>query len=159
MSLVWTTGTTYEFERKRQIFSDTPAIDNSGRIGNPKWVVQSTVGIDWSRFQLLWQMRYIGQTQFAEDRLDPEEPFRVNPEFNTSIPTADDATADRRLYNDVSVSTDFDRFTVTLGVRNITDTKPPLIDDSSGPNRNNAVSSSGFDFFGRTWFLRTSIHF
>ncbi len=159
VSIVWTTGTTYQFERKRQIFPDTPTIDNAGRIGNPKWVAQSTVGIDWSRFQFLWQARYLGRTMFAEDRQDPEEPFRVNPELNTSIATADDATAERKIYNDISVSSDFDRFTVTLGVRNLADVKPPLIDDSSGPNRNNAVSSAGFDFFGRTWFLRTSFRF
>ncbi len=159
VDIIWTTGTTRMLDQVRQVFPDSPKIDNVGRIGNPKWLVSSTVNVQWKRYQFLWQLRYIGQTEFPEDQLDPEEPFRVNPEFNTTVPTRDDAVADRRLYNDVSLTANFDRFALTFGVRNLTDTKPPLIEAFSGPNRNNAVTSSGFDLIGRTWFLRGTVRF
>jgi hypothetical protein len=32
-----------------------------------------------------------------------------------------------------------------------------LINVTEGPNRNNAVSSSGYDFFGRTYFVTVSV--
>ncbi len=159
LDLTWSGGATYQIDQKRQIFADSPIVDNAGRIGNPKWQIRSTLSLEWKRYQFLWQARYIGRTEFAEDLIDPEEPFRVNPEFNTTIPTHDDAVAERRLYNDASISANFDRLVLTFGVRNLTDTKPPLIEAFSGPNRNNAVTSSGFDLFGRTWFLQGRVRF
>lgn len=159
LDLVWTTGTTYVLSKKRQVFSDTPIIDNAGRIGNPEWRVNSTLSLNWGRFQFLWQARYIGETEFAEDRLDPQRNVRVNPQFNTTTPTRIDQRAERRLYNEVSFTGDFDRFVLTFGVENLTDQDPPLIDASAGPNRNNAVSSAGFDFLGRTFFMSGTVRF
>lgn len=159
LDLTWSGGITYQIDRKRQIFQNSPIVDNVGRMGNPKWKFRSPLSLEWKRFKFLWQARFIGQTQFAEDLIDPERPFCVNPECNTMIPTRADVTANRRLYNDASVSVNFDRFALRVGIDNLTDTKPPLISAFSGPNPNNAVTFSGCDLFGRTWFLEGRVRF
>lgn len=159
LDVTWAVSATRQTEQVRQVFSDSAAIDNLGRIGSPKWLVQSTVNLGWDRYSFLWQTRYIGRTEYAPNQVDPEEPFADNPNFVGNTLTRDDEIAERKIYNDVSMSADFDQYSLTFGVRNLLDVKPPLIDDSEGPQRNNAVSSSGFDFIGRTFFLNGTIKF
>ncbi|GGO16711.1 TonB-dependent receptor [Iodidimonas muriae] len=159
LDLTWSVGANRLIEQNRLTFTRDDLVDNAGRIGNPKWQFNSTVSLLWDRYQLLWQARYIGQTEFDEDIQNPEEAPSDNTDFVGSVLTFDDAVADRRLYNDLSLSADFDLFALTFGVSNITDQDPPLIDSSEGPNRNNAVTSSGFDLFGRTFFMNATMRF
>jgi iron complex outermembrane receptor protein len=50
-------------------------------------------------------------------------------------------------------------WSATLGVNNLFEEDPPLIDVTEGPNRNNAVSSTGYDFYGRTFFATVAVGF
>lgn len=161
VNIDFSVGATHLIEQKRKIFPDSPEIDNAGRIGNPEWAWNSTFSTRWDRFQFLWQARFIGQTQFDDDVVDPElaNPFSARATFNTTKLLRADATADRRLYNDVSLSAEFSDFLVTFGIKNLTDQDPPLINASNGPNRNNAVTSSGFDLLGRTFFTNAKYKF
>jgi len=52
-----------------------------------------------------------------------------------------------------------DQWSITVGVNNLFDEDPPLINVGEGPNRNNAVSSTGYDFFGQTIFATASFAF
>lgn len=159
LDVTWAAGANRLFEQNRLTFTRDDLVDNAGRIGNPKWQFNSTVSLLWDRYQLLWQARYIGQTEFDEDILDPFEAPRDSTELAGNVLTFDDAVAERRLYNDISMSADFNRVVLTVGVNNITDQAPPLIDDSEGPNRNNVVTSSGFDLLGRTFFMNATVRF
>lgn len=159
LDVTWTVGASHVFEQNRKIFPESPTIDNAGRIGNPEWLANSTISLLWGRYQFLWQGRFIGQTQFDEDIEFPAEAAVRKAGFATTLATFDDSIADRRFYNDISLSADLDPFVITVGVNNLTDQDPPLIDDSEGPNRNNAVTSSGFDLFGRSFFMNTTIRF
>lgn len=53
----------------------------------------------------------------------------------------------------------FPTFSLTAGINNLYDVTPPLIGASQGPNRNNAVASSGYDFLGRSFFFRATASF
>ncbi|GAK33015.1 hypothetical protein JCM17846_11630 [Iodidimonas nitroreducens] len=159
LDFTWAFGGNYLIETNRLTFTRDDLVDNAGRIGNPEWQFNSTVSLLWDRYQLLWQSRYIGQTEFDEDIQDPVENFLDNPDLAGSILTRDDEIADRRLYNDISLSADYSKFVLTVGVNNVTDQSPPLIDESEGPNRNNAVTSSGFDLLGRTFFMNATMRF
>jgi iron complex outermembrane receptor protein len=64
---------------------------------------------------------------------------------------------DGTWYTDLSLTYLRDSWSASIGVNNALDEDPPLIDVSEGPNRNNAVSSTGYDFFGRTWFATVSV--
>ena len=48
---------------------------------------------------------------------------------------------------------------MTGGVGNVFDKAPPLIGQGVGPQRNNAVTSSGYDLIGRSYFLTGKISF
>ena len=60
-------------------------------------------------------------------------------------------------YTDLSLTYRADNWMITLGANNVFDEDPPLIAFFAGPNRNNAVTSSGYDLIGRTFFLTASI--
>lgn len=159
LDLTWAFGANHLFESNRLTFTRDDLVDNAGRIGKPKWQFNSTVSLLWDRYQLLWQSRYIGQTEFNVNIQNTFEAPRNNTDLLGDDLTFDDEVADRRLYNDISLSADFDKYVLTFGVNNVTDQSPPLIDDSEGPNRNNAVTSSGFDLFGRTFFMNATVRF
>ena len=62
-------------------------------------------------------------------------------------------------HHDLSATYNTEKFSVTLGVNNLTDEEPPLIDQAAGPNRNNAVTSARYDVVGRSYFLRLQAAF
>lgn len=159
LDLTWTTGTTYAIEQERQVFSDSPVIDRVGRIGSPEWLVQSTVSLLWDRYELLWQGRYIGQTEFEQDEVDPDNEPSATSQLNTAAEVFVDQLAERKFYNDITLTGNFDIFALTFGINNVLNAKPALVSGGVSPNRNNAVSSAGYDFFGRTYFLSGKVKF
>ena len=162
LSLSWSVGATYVMDQERQIFEDSPLIDNAGRIGNPELAANTTLTLSWNRFQLLYQGRYIGETAGDEDIVEAFEPFTQKAFLATDKATRPIATADRRFYSDVSVSIDLTGVApvvFTTGINNLTDQDPPLIARSEGPNRLNAVTSSGFDLLGRSFFANATMRF
>jgi len=161
IDVVFSASATHLVEQTRKIFPDSPEIDNAGRIGNPEWTFTTATVLDWGRFSLQWETRFIGQTAFDDDVVDPaaQNAFQPSTIFATNKLVRLDPVADRRLYNDLSFSGAFSTLRVTVGVQNLTDQDPPLIDASAGPNRNNAVTSSGFDLFGRTFFANATVSF
>jgi iron complex outermembrane receptor protein len=68
-------------------------------------------------------------------------------------------SAEAQWHNDLSVTYNAEMWNVTLGVNNIFEEEPPLIDQAAGPNRNNAVTSARYDQIGRSWFVRASVGF
>jgi len=162
LSLTWSVGATHVMDQERRIFEDSPLIDNAGRIGNPEWAANTTLSLIWNRFQFLYQGRYIGETAGDEDIVDPLEPFTQKAFLATDKATRPIATADRRYYSDVSLSVDLTGFApvvFTAGINNVNDQDPPLIARTEGPNRLNAVTSSGFDLLGRSFFANATMRF
>ena len=45
---------------------------------------------------------------------------------------------------------------VTFGVNNMFDEDPATVSRGAGSNRLNRVTSSGYDQFGRSWFLNVT---
>lgn len=148
------TNATYVIERDELIFPDTPRDNNNTEIGFPRLLLNVGSVLNWGNFSLLSEHRRIhGQQQ------DDSEGFRDNPFVIGDVATRDLDFVGAVWYHDVSISYNVDRYSLTFGVSNITDRAPPLIDDSEGPNRNNAVSSVGYDFFGRSYFLTGRVSF
>ena len=71
----------------------------------------------------------------------------------TTEATANVCDADSRWYNDLSATYAQDTWNVTAGIKNIADETPPLIARSAGSNRMNRVTSSGYEQYGRQFFL------
>lgn len=146
----WTfrTAISRQLEQETQVFSIDDRDDNVGEIGTPKWRANFGSSFNWKNFSLDTEHRMIGHQQ-----QDNTEADRPNPFFVSGTPSHDLDFVKTVWYHDASVSYTADTWTMTAGARNILNKTPPLIDDGEGPNRNNAVTSSGYDFFGRTFFV------
>lgn len=78
LNLSWSTATTFMDERLSQEFPPTDAdpdgsaiINDVGRISNPEWTFQSTVGLAMGNWDLVFQSRYWSDTEFAEGLPNP----------------------------------------------------------------------------------------
>jgi iron complex outermembrane receptor protein len=155
----WATATTHQLERDIQPFGPETLFDNVGTIGTPEWKFTSTLSAIVGNFEVLMQNRFIGEGQQLNS-----DPYVVNArtifaESLQGIASRDVDSVDSIWYTDLSATYLQDQWSVTLGVNNLFDETPPLINVGEGPNRNNAVSSTGYDFFGRTIFASASFSF
>lgn len=161
LDLSWATATTYQLENEVEIFDASDRDDNVGEIGVPEWKFTSTLSVRRGDWEILMQNRFIDDVQY-----DDTEDFDAWTLFDNVIAREVDF-ADSKWYTDLSLSYLQDTWAVTLGVNNLFDEEPPLIDafgfatvENRGANqRNNAVTSTGYDLFGTTWFLTAAVSF
>jgi len=154
------TGTNYS-ELKQQIDPESPIDDRVGEAGFPEWswVFRGTFTMD--NWAMGWRSRFIGE--FALDRIDVDtstngsrDACRVLGGPTTCIKAH---AGDSIWYHDLSLTYEADEWTITGGVRNLLDEKPPLIDQGQGPARMNIVVQSTYDLIGRRMFLNLSKRF
>jgi iron complex outermembrane receptor protein len=190
VNLNWSTATTFLSERTSQEFPPTEAdtngsaiVDDVGRIGNPEWTFQSTVGLAMGNWDLVFQSRYWSDTEFFEGLPNPvitDEnglclrgcPLGQDPEvvfaedgftdygFATTTQLQDSVGAVRPVteaegqwHHDMGLTYNWETASLTVGINNITDEEPPLISQEAGPNRNNAVASARYDLIGTSYFV------
>lgn len=159
-------------------------VNNVGRIGTPEWTFSSTVGVALGAWDFTWQARWFSDMKFPEgvpnplivdvndllpDGTDPDDIYEVWTDFgffnssqvdtDTFGPIRAVADAESQWQHDLAVTYNADRYQFTAGVNNLFNEEPPLIDQASGPNRNNAVTSARYDVIGRSIFLRASVDF
>jgi iron complex outermembrane receptor protein len=157
MDISWATATTHQTERDFQPFGPETRQDLNGTIGVPEWKFTSTLSLRRDTWEVLLQNRFIGEAQ----QIDTEDDA-ANPIFAAGlngVMSHDIDFVDSIWYTDLSLNYLAESWSLTVGVNNLLDEEPPLIDVSEGPNRNNAVSSTGYDFFGRTLFATVSFDF
>jgi iron complex outermembrane receptor protein len=159
LDLNWTTAMTRQLEQEIEIVGPDDRDDNLGEIGTPKIKFTSSLSLRRNDWEVLMHNRFIGDGQ--QDHVDTrsscdrggwgywiDEPLCHDVDFVDSV-----------WYTDLSMTYFSDIWSVTLGVNNLFDEEPPLITPSTGPNRNNAVTSSGYDFFGRSIFATVQLGF
>jgi outer membrane receptor for ferrienterochelin and colicin len=137
-------------ETSNKLYATDPLLDNNGTITNPTWSGALNVNYtlkDWTYF---YGLEFVGKTSsyeyYAEDAA-------------TSTYKLD--TPDYFLHAaSVQYKDTVGKWSATLGVRNIADTKPPMISAQAGYNRvGNAPLYSGYDYMGRRIFLNVSKSF
>lgn len=159
-------------------------VNNVGRIGTPEWTFASTLGVTLGAWDFTWQARWFSDMKFPEgvpnplivdvnnllpDGTDPDDIYEEWTDFgyfnstqidtDTLGPVRPVVDAESQWQHDLSVTYNADRYAFTLGVNNVLDEEPPLIDQGSGPNRNNAVTSNRYDLIGRSIFVRATVDF
>lgn len=155
LSIGWVTATSVAFSQNEQVFADSPADDNIGEIGSPKYRFTNNLFFGVGDFELVLSSRYIHKTQ-----QDDTDPFTDNALVVGNILTRDVDYTKSVWYHDISGTYRMDEAsTFTLGISNIFNTKPPRIDAGEGPNRNNAVTSAGYDLFGTSVFFSVNVSF
>lgn len=140
--------------------------DNLGEVGTPKWRGQATFFADWSNWRGLWRTRYIGK-QDEDGGVDLDDPTTFGSgdtcrPFLGLAPAGRDLTdvgcanidfLDDYFVHDASLTWRNDLWSVTAGLNNVFDKKPPLADSSvvNVSAAGNYPLGVGYDFFGRTF--------
>ncbi|MGB5246916.1 MAG: TonB-dependent receptor [Woeseia sp.] len=157
--LAWSTATTQQLEQEVQTFSAADRDDNLGEIGTPEFKFSSTLSLNRGDWEVLMQNRYYGKGQQDNSDAPRPNPFLPTNPYSSGANSRDVDFVDGIWYTDLSATYRQDKWAISAGINNLFDETPPLIDTSEGPNRNNAVSSSGYDFFGRTMFATVTASF
>lgn len=158
-----TTTSSYQLEAELETFSAADRDDNIGEIGSPAFRFNNVASLTWGRWSLITENRRIGAgdndaTTAAGVRFLDQLPV-LSAAQRVALGNISVDFVDPIWYHDASLSYTRDNYGITFGVRNIADKAPPLIDDGQPNQRNNAVTSSGYDLFGRTFFINGSIRF
>jgi len=189
VNLTWSTATTFMNERLSQEFPPSEAdangsaiVDDVGRIGNPEWTFQSTIGAAMGNWDLVLQSRYWSDTEFAEGLANPvitddnglclsgcplgQDPnvvfaedgftdygFATTTQLRPEIgPVRPVTAAAGQWHHDLGLTYNWESASLTVGINNLTGEEPPLISQEAGPNRNNAVASARYDLIGTSYF-------
>jgi iron complex outermembrane recepter protein len=116
-----------------------------GSIGNPKWAGTGHVGYDWGSWYARWGVDYIGGTD--DDFLNDDVDFP---------PAVYDFSVNDYWLHTASLRFEpSDRYSLTLGIRNVFDKNPPKItaEDPFVNTTSNVPLQSAWDFRGRTFFV------
>ncbi|WWW34954.1 hypothetical protein V8017_18855 [Stenotrophomonas rhizophila] len=142
-----TTQFTHYIEQTNKVFQDDPEVNYSGQLRFPKNTASFDMSYKWKN----WQTRY------GVEWIDKMESYTYYEE--------DPATSQYKLYTpnyflqSFSVQYEADKWSVTGGVRNLADKEPPTISRGVYNTVGNALLYSGFDYFGRTYFMNVTYAF
>ena len=158
---------TWQDELEEQFDPDSPVDDRVGEAGFPEWSWIANLSLATGPFDFTWRTRWIDG--FAKD--DEDIDLSANRDVNACSFLGGPVNADgngpcvkkhfggETWYHDASLAYNLDSWSFTVGVRNIFNEEPPLIDQGQGPARMNVVVQSGYDLFGRRLFLSASKRF
>ncbi|QOL25878.1 TonB-dependent receptor [Thalassotalea sp. LPB0316] len=142
--------------------------DNVGEPDFPEWRATAQLSFEYDDWRFNWFTQFIGKGK--EDYYNDEDggfnAFEVGCDgfYSDAAQTVPldcrpvGATEDYFLHN-MSVSYSTDDFRVAVGVRNVFNEAPPLVDPSGSFSNTNIPLGVGYDTFGRTPFINFSAVF
>ena len=155
----------YVMSNKRDLFDVVTSFD--GRPYVPHWRGDIQTQLGYRDFTLNWNANYIGET--VDDDIDPLRaadivdprglltPLTGDPSVLFAAGFRDVEETDEYITHDLSIGYDADTWSVLLGVRNVFDERPPLVDEGEGYFTSaNVVLGGGYDVYGRSVFARVS---
>lgn len=158
----FTTAWAIQTEQVRQEDALDPATrdDNLDEVGTPKLRVNLGTVTRWENIAFNTSHRFIGAQDGEDlDKLGAGQQFNANP-FIPSGPISREVNfVDSQWIHDASFTYSQDTWSASVGVQNVFDKEPPLIDRDFGFQRNNAVTSSGYDLIGRRFFVNATKSF
>jgi len=140
-----TAQVSHYLEQSGRTFPTDPTRDYSGSLNAPEFTGQLDLSYrirNWTaRYGLEW-VDSINGYEYYERYFDTD--YR-----DTYLMETDDY-----FVSSLSAQYRGDDWSVTGGVRNLTDKNPPIVSNGAGVNRvGNASLYSGYDYFGRTYFV------
>jgi len=139
--------------------------DDAGEVGNPYWRFNANQRVTSGDWTVFWQVRYISEQGSRE--IDPVDNGLVGVPANCDGAGADAIFLPECFkirpvfYHDLSLTYEGDAFTARVGVNNLFDIDPPVLDEDVS-YRNDPVGvpvGVGYDLYGRTFFLNLSKSF
>ena len=157
-SLAFRAQMTWQVEDKVALFPGT-TIDDNGKIGNPKWIGDFSLGWSKGDWTLFYGLDVTGGASNMADLLRAQggDPCRTSP-FRPGGRFCPDVSVPATFYHALSVTrTVADRFRITLGVANLFDTSPPRVSTvvaATPPVIGQAPAfGTQYDYLGRRIFL------
>ena len=147
---------TYYDELLEQIDDQDPIDDRVGEAGYPEWSWIARIDLNTGNWGVVWRTRFVGEFALDdEDVIQSTNLSRRDPCRTLGGPTNcyDKHAGDSTFYHDLSATYQMDDWSISLGIKNLADEKPPLIKQGSGPSRFNYVVQSTYDLYGRRAFL------
>lgn len=160
---------------------DVDTADFAGEFGFPDWTGRVTFNVDWKDFRFTWQTRYIDAV--SQDEVDVDafsDAFGNGPDGNPTgfvgdtclgggsangvvagdgIYCRDVGFADEYFESSASIRWDNGDFRVIVGVSNIFDEAPPLVDSNEVLAISNTPIGNGYDLDGREFFASIRARF
>lgn len=159
----FTADMTWQRRDDFQLLPTSPVTSDNGEAGSPQWV--GDFRLSWENsggLTVFYGLHVIGGTSDVQDFLDDNG---GNPCINSAIrgTYCPDLTAPATFYHNASVTQEInDRFTITLGLNNIFDTRPPRVSVLNGGQISMlgpVVVASQYSFVGRRAFINVSRRF
>ena len=143
--------------------------DDNGEAGDPKWTGKfNAIWAPSKRLSIFYGLDVIGRTNDENDyrELDAEGDLCTV----GSVIYGDycvELIGEKRFYHSLSASLKLDKFEITAGVTNLTNTKPPRTTITGGNTLNNgavptygqSVFTSQYDLIGRRYFINAVARF
>ncbi|WP_168204025.1 TonB-dependent receptor domain-containing protein [Aliikangiella coralliicola] len=162
MQLAWNTQLTIQDERTEKVLDDDPVHDLVGEFGTPENRFLNTLSLTHGDFQYTLVSRFVDDTQIGRDA-----------DLSADCYTAADSTvlvgnpnvvlvceAESQWIHDASVTwTPNSDWQLTVGISNLLDEEPPLVNPSAGSNRGGRLVSSGYDQVGQSLFASMTYKF
>ena len=161
--------------------------EDAGEFGFPSWTGRAIFNADYDNWRLTWQTRWIGEVEQQEDGIDPlSDAFGYGPdgEFTgffgdtclgggsrDADGTPNGIVAGDGVYcRDIGYADDWFEHTISLryradtwearvGVTNLFDKNPPLIDTNEVFGVSNTPIGNGYNLDGREFFASISYEF
>jgi iron complex outermembrane receptor protein len=161
LQATWT-ATMYD-ELGEQVDTESPFNDRVGEAGNPEFSWIARFDFSTGNWIGTWRTRYV-----SDFKKDPED---INASGNGAAdpcnvlggPTdcVEKSFGPSKMYHDLSATYARDDWSVSFGIKNAFDEKPPLVNQNTteAPSRYNYVVQSAYDLFGRRAFLNLSKSF
>lgn len=144
------------FEHSRRDFAGGPLQDFTGRFDAVKDQGRVQLGYSGDAFQLFYQARILGSA------LKGTSAANLLAVDNPALPGDNSNHIGAYVYQDLQLVLDAGKMTFTMGVKNLTDKKPPLITSfsNSGLSGSASVTAGGiYDVRGRFFYSQVGFKF
>ncbi|GAA5061697.1 TonB-dependent receptor [Erythrobacter westpacificensis] len=166
---------TWQTTDEISVFDGFPESVN-GELGEPKWVGDFYAQLDAGPWSLFYGLDVVGSASdvadFTESELGIEEADQTQADQDTALcgtfttypdEICFDLDVPATFYHSASLTYEFsDRFTLTAGMSNIFDTRPPRTSNVGGDGINqlgDGVLYSQYDLFGRRAFVNINVRY
>jgi iron complex outermembrane receptor protein len=157
------TGTMYD-ELGEQFDIESPFNDRVGEAGYPEFSWIARFDVATGNWLGTWRTRYVSDFAKDPEDLTPSgNGANVDPCATLGGPTdcVEKSSGSSKIYHDLSATYQRDTWSLTLGIKNVFDEMPPLVNQNTdeAPSRFNYVVQSAYDLFGRRAFLNFNMGF
>lgn len=132
--------------------------------GYPNWRGQMTWRAGWDDWRITWRTRYVSSVHQDRAGVDAFDDA-INGSSNTCLGLPDDELCrdygDASNYYEQTLSLYYSRdyWSIGMGIDNLLDEKPPIVDGSEVSSINNTPRGYGYDVLGRTFFVDVRYNF